>query len=121
MKIGQTSRLLKQLVDMWCSQDFIAHAGHVAHALIVGQHEHNVGARSLESIRGDQRCARQHDDCSNDAAREQIENIHGVGASFFFLLRFRCFALVDWPPSFFNSDCFSDRGTFRSKSVPKRW
>ena len=44
MKIGQASRLLKQLVDVRRPQDFITHAGQVAHALIVGEHEHNVGS-----------------------------------------------------------------------------
>ena len=50
MIICQTYGLLKQLIQLWSLQNWIAMTAEISVALIVGHYEHDVGARLCQAI-----------------------------------------------------------------------
>ena len=48
LEIGEADGFIMKLIDMGRLHDFIPHTGEIAHALIIGYHQDNIGTGSLE-------------------------------------------------------------------------
>lgn len=48
LEVGEACRVLVELVDVGSSDHFVTHAGKVAHALVIGDDDDDIGTRAFE-------------------------------------------------------------------------